>query len=101
MAAISFFCSVFLPKNGNAHAANARGTSSSRCKLVPRPVGQRDSFSHESDAPQPFSLTLFHPPVLHNLLRIISEVDQRAGREPCFPKRYFQKLTSKTLIPNP
>ena len=60
MAAINL-CSVFLPKNGNAHAANARVTSSSHCKLASRPVGQRDSFSHESDAPQPFSLTLIQP----------------------------------------
>ena len=42
-------------------ATNVCGTSSSHCKLASRPVGQRASFSHESDAPQTFSLTLFQP----------------------------------------
>ena len=35
------------------------------------------------------------------LPKIQSEVDQRAGRVPLSPKRYFQILTLRTLIPNP
>ena len=53
---VPFFC-----RKREFVAANARGTSSSRCILAPRPVGQRDSFSRESDALRPFSLTLFQP----------------------------------------
>ena len=99
----------FSTENRKFDATNARGTSSSHCKLSPRPVGQRASFSCESDAPRTFSLTLLQPSAffqfmaamnveIHEFLgRIQSDVNQREGREPLSPKRYLQKLTLRTV----